>query len=185
MLLSEAIEEIQEKAPNYLSIESIIRKINTVRNQLIRIYGTEIVPMQMDLLEGVPTYPWKLPQGSISHVLVNGSEYPLSQLNALTKSRYYYFLSEMIGIYPEPSETVEKGITILYNRIKAPLTVNALDAEIGFDMDYDMLIVYGVLKDMTSGSASAEYAVKYNDTLNDYLRASTSPEAYQIPEVRW
>lgn len=182
MLLSEAVEEIQEKAPNFLSMQSIIRKVSNVRNQLVRIYGKEVVPMRMDLLAGVPVYPWTLPAGSIVNVLVNGVTYPFAQLNSPSRAKYYYLMAGSIGLHPAPTESDQQGLTILYNKTLVPLTINDLNAEIGFDMDFDMLVVYGVLKDMNAGN---EFAIKYTDMLNDYLRASTSPEAYQIPEVTW
>lgn len=185
MLLSEAVEEIQEKVPNALSIQSIIRKISATRNRLLRIYGKEVVPMQMDLLEGVPVYPWLLPTGSIVNVLVNGVKWPYAHLNTLGASRYYYFLANSIGLHPAPTETVSQGLTILFNKSLAPLGVNDLNAEVGFDQDYDGLVVYGALKEMTTGAAAAEYTSKYNDMLNDYLRINTDPEAYQITEVSW
>lgn len=186
MLLSEAVEEIQEKAPNYLSMESIIRKISQVRNRLIRTYGQAVVPMQMDLLQGVPNYPWRYPAGSIVSVLVNGVKWPYAQLNSLAKAKYYFLLDGSIGISQAPEESVTQGLTILYNKALVPLTVNDLNSEVGFDMDYDALVVYGALKDMTTGSEAAEYAAKYNDMLTDYLRASTSPEAHTIvPGVEW
>lgn len=185
MLLNELIEEIQEKAPNYLSLQSIIRKINSERGQLLRLYGTDVVPMQMDLLAGQGVYPWPYPAGSIQHVLVSGVAYPMGQLNSLSKAKYYYFLAGSIGIYPVPEVTETQGLTILYKKSLVPLSLNDLDADVGFDPDYDMLIAYGVLKDITNGSTSVEYTAKYGAMLDDYLRASTSPEAYQIPEVRW
>ncbi len=185
MLLNDLVEEIQEKAPNFLSMTSIIRKINTVRGQLLRMYGTDVVPLQMDLLTGQALYPWPYPAGSITNVLVNEVSYPMGQLNALTKARYYYLMSGAIGLYPVPEGDVPQGLTVLYKKSMAPLGLGDLDADVGFDQDYDMLIAYGALKDITNGNAAVEYAAKYGAMLDDYLRASTSPEAYQIPEVRW
>lgn len=186
MLLVEAVEEIQEKSTNFLSMESIIRKISGVRNRLLRMYGNEVMPVQMDLLSGIPNYPWALPHGSIVSVLVNGVKWPFAQFNQMAGSRYYYFMAGSIGLHPAPEEDVPGGLTILINKTLVPLSVNDLNAEVGFDMDYDMLVVYGVLKDIEIGSAAAEYAVKFDLMLNDYLRANTVPEAHQIiPEVDW
>lgn len=186
MLLVEAVEEIQEKSTNFLSMESIIRKISGVRNRLLRMYGNEVMPVQMDLLKGIPNYPWALPHGSIVSVLVNGVQWPYAQLNQMGGSRYYYFIAGSIGLFPTPVEDVPRGLTILINKTLVPLTVNDLNADVGFDMDYDMLVVYGVLKDIESGSAAAEFSAKYDLMLNDYLRVNTTPEAHQImPEVSW
>lgn len=186
MLLKEAIEEIQEKAPNFLSMTSIIRKINTTRGQLLRTYGTDVVPMTMDLLEGKATYPWPYPSGSIQHVLVNGTKYPLGQLNSLTsKANYYYLLAGTIGLFPTPAEDVTQGLMVMFKKSLAPLSLADMEAEVGFDPDYDMLVVYGVLKDITNSGLSVEYTAKYGAMLNEYLQVPSSPEAYQIPEVRW
>ena len=186
MLLKEAIEEIQEKAPNFLSMTSLIRKINTARGQRLRNYGTDVVPMTMDLIEDKSTYPWPYPAGSIQHVLVNGAKYTLGQLNSLTKrSLYYYLLAGTIGLFPTPTEDTVQGLMVMYKKSMAPLSLNDMDAEVGFDPDYDMLVVYSVLKDITNGGLSVEYTAKYSAMLDEYLGAQTSPEAYQIPEVEW
>lgn len=185
MLLSEAVEEILEKAPNYLSMPSLIRKINTVRNQLLRTYGKEVVPYRMDINAGSAEYPWPLPPGSIAYVLVDGHKWPMGQLNAASPSHYYYLLAGTIGLYPVPQEAILQGLTIFYKKTLVPLSVGDLNAEVGLDPDYDNLVVYGVLKDITSGAQAAEYAARYEAALNDYLRTATSPEAYQIQLGEW
>lgn len=182
MLLIEAVEEIQEKSSNHLSMESIIRKINMSRDQLLRRFGRETEIHRMDILEGEPQYPWEIPMGSIKSVLVNGKNYPFSYLNDFTRSYYYYFLSGTIGIYPTPQESVKEGLTVFYDKTLAPLTVDSLEQEIGFDRDYDMLVVYGALKTIDTGSL---YTLKYNELLDDYLANNTEPEPYQIRLERW
>lgn len=187
MLLIEAIEEIQEKSDNFLSIQSIIRKISTVRNQLLRKYGSDTVAMQFDLLKGIGQYPYLLPKDSIQTVLVEGVKVPYRQHNQMGGSRYYYFMANSICLYPVPSEDVLQGLTVLYRKTLVPLNENDLDAEVNFDMDYDMLVVYGALKDMTTGNLAAEYTVKYETLLSDYLQATANsePEMHQIVLEGW
>jgi hypothetical protein len=185
MLLSEAVDEVLEKSPAKFPMQSIIRKIDQVRNRLLRMYGKDIVPYRFDLLEGQAEYPWPLPMGAITNVLVQGVKYDFGQLNAYGRSRYYYFLNSSIGIYPTPAETIPEGVTVFYKRTLAPLTVNDLNGEVGFDTDYDMLVVYGALKDIAKGNEAAEYSSKYDDLLSDFLRAGTTPEPYQIQVGDW
>lgn len=184
MLLSDVMEEIIEKAPHTLSPQSIVRKINQVRDKLIRTYGRDVVPYRMDIQEGLAEYPWPYSPGSIVNVLVDGVRYPYGQFNA-RQGRYFYILTGTIGIYPTPTKDIEQGLTIFHKKTLTPLTLNDMNAEIGFDPDYDMLVVYGVLTDITSGNVAAEYKAKYEDILSDYLRANTEPEAYQIQVVDW
>ncbi|GKU76845.1 hypothetical protein [Paenibacillus sp. L3-i20] len=185
MLLSEAVEEILEKAPNHLSMQSIIRKINISRDQLLRRFGRETDVYQINLIEGESMYPWALPKGGIQSVTVNGKNYPFSYDNDISRSRYYYFLSGLIGLHPTPTECVIGGMTIFYDKTLSPLTVEDLDQEIGFDRDYDMLVVYGALKTMEISNASMYYSNLYNQLLDDYLAVNTEPEHYQIKLEGW
>jgi hypothetical protein len=185
MKLIEAVEEVQEKSSNNLSMQSIIRKINMSRDQLLRRYGRETEVHRMDLLADQPLYPWALPPGSIKSVLVNGVSYPFAYLNDRAKARYYYFLNGSIGIYPAPQETVTEGLTVFYDKTLVPLTVDALEQEIGFDRDYDMLVVYGALKTIETGNSGHYYTNKYNELLDDYLAVNTEPEHYQIRMEGW
>jgi hypothetical protein len=185
MKLIEAVEEVQEKSSNNLSMQSIIRKINMSRDQLLRRFGRETEVHHLDLLANEPLYPWLLPQGSIKSVLINGAAYPFAYLNDRAKGRYYYFLNGSIGIYPTPEDTIVEGITVFYDKTLAPLTVDALEQDIGFDRDYDMLVVYGALKTIETGNSGHYYANKYNELLDDYLAVNTEPEHYQIRLGEW
>lgn len=185
MLLIDAVEEIQEKSSNNLSMQSIIRKINMSRDQLLRRFNRETEIHRMDLLKSQSAYPWLLPMGSIKSVLVNGVNYPFSHLNDVSKGRYYYFLNGTIGVYPTPQESVTEGITVFYDKTLVPLTVDALEQEIGLDRDYDMLVVYGALKTIETGNSGLYYSSKYDEMLNEYLSVNTEPEHYQIRMEGW
>lgn len=185
MKLIEAVEEIQEKSSNHLSMQSIIRKITMSRDQLLRRFGRETEIHRMDLLENEPLYPWALPHSSIKSVLVNGVAYQFGYLNDRSRSRYYYFLSGAIGIHPTPKETAKEGLTVFYDKTLVPLTVDALEQEVGFDRDYDMLVVYGALMTIETGNAGLYFSGKYNELLNDYLAVNTDPEHYQIRLEDW
>lgn len=188
MKLIEAIEEIQEKAQSTLTMESIIRKINFVRDSFIRNYENRITIQSMDLLEGVPIYPLDIPMDRIDTVLVKGEKYPYGQFNDMTKDRsYYYIIDGAIGIFPSPKETVEKGITMFYRKHLSKLNSDNLEEEIGLDEDYDMLVVYGVLKDITNGNQHYEYKSRYEDIKKDFLSAisNSEPQTHQIVLGGW
>jgi hypothetical protein len=186
LLLQAAVEEIIEKAPNAgLSIPSIIRKIEGVRNRLLRTYGQEIAPYWMDLNAGEAEYPLLFPAGSLDSVLINGSRYPWAQMNSRGYSRYYYTYSGVIGLVPTPQEDITQGLTLFYKKTMVPLTVNDLNGEVGFDPDYDWLVVYGALIDITRGGDAAEFKAKYDELLDNYLRTPTTPEPTQIQVVEW
>lgn len=88
-------------------------------------------------------------------------------------------------MHPTPTECVIGGMTIFYDKTLSPLTVEDLDQEIGFDRDYDMLVVYGALKTMEISNASMYYSNLYNQLLDDYLAVNTEPEHYQIKLEGW
>ncbi|MNI93931.1 hypothetical protein D3C73_1519560 [compost metagenome] len=59
-----------------------------------------------------------------------------------------------------------------------------MDKATGFDPDYDMLLVYGVLREITSGNEAQEYNNKYQQLLMDYTAANSGYETHQVKE-RW
>ena len=188
MKLIDAIEEIQEKSQSTLTLESIVRKINIVRDQFIRNYENRIGVQSMDLLEGVPVYPLNIPVDRIDSILVRGKKYPYGQFNDTTKNReYYYIIDGAIGIHPTPKEDVTEGLTMFYKKRLERLTVNNLDEDIGLDEDYDILVVYGVLKDITTGNEHYEYKSRYNDIKSDFLAAisNSEPQTHQIVYGGW
>ncbi|MNP86438.1 hypothetical protein D3C76_1866760 [compost metagenome] len=54
-----------------------------------------------------------------------------------------------------------------------------MDSPTGFDPDYDMVLVYGVLREITSG-----YEEMYQMILNEYIASTNGYEKYVINE-RW
>lgn len=188
MKLIDAIEEIQERAQSTLTSKSIIRKINIIRDQIMRNYEERITLQTMDLLEGVPMYPLTIPVDAVVSVLVDGKHYPFAQFNGIKRTGVYYFIVDgALGIYPTPKEDKTQGLSIFYKKRLPKLSEEDLEAEIGLDLDYDMLVVWGVLKDITNGNEHYEYKSKYNDTLHDFLAATSNaePAAYQIVTEGW
>lgn len=186
MLLSEIVEEIAEKSDNYLSPQSIIRKINFIKGNLIRNYSNnDLVVSQMDVEEGLAQYPLIVPAGSIRSVMVDDCPYPLRRLNESPYSRYYYLLSGTIGISPTPIEDIPGGLRIFHERVSRQLTINDMNGEPDFDSEYHMLFVYGVLAEIHKGGESSEYKAKYEDLLREYLIANADPENPQIRMEDW
>ena len=97
---------------------------------------------------------------------------------------YYYLLNGSIGIYPTPTQTIERGIKVFHQPVLSALTTNDLNAGTGFDPNYDMALVYGVLKDATSGARSVEFGDKYNYWVSQYEAANSGYGSYAINE-RW
>lgn len=182
MLLRDAVEEIIEKLPVTISMPSVVRKINIVRDQLLRNYGKDIVqPIKIDLIEGQAEYPWNEPVDQIVKVQVNGRSYQQEPVQSRKSWHYYYVLAGEIGLHPVPDADMSNGLVVYHKHRHAPLV--SLDEEIGLDPDYDYIVVYGVLKTMMTGNEAVEYSMRYEQMLTDYLAATAS--TYQIQAEEW
>lgn len=213
MYVSEVVEEIQEKLPNnLLNPTSILRKITQVRDRLIRNYNgaqqqSEAVCTAIDMIAGQNLYPIPAPAGSITEVVAKyrPDEYHLQeygyyeelgrawyrlemkQFDQISGYRpYYYLTAGRIGIYPTPTVDMAYGIKVFHNPVLFPLTIKSLDGLVrtGFDPNFDMLLVYGVLKDMATGGQASEFQAKYQEMYNEYVTANSGYETYRVKE-RW
>ncbi|WP_156088535.1 phage adaptor protein [Mycobacterium tuberculosis] len=97
---------------------------------------------------------------------------------------YYYFLSGTIGLVPKPCQDVPGGLKIFHVPVLGPLTVEGLQGPTGFDPNFDMVLVYGVLKEAVTGQQSEEFMQKYIQWLSDYKSANSGWERYTVKE-RW
>lgn len=194
MLLHEVVEEIVERAPeNYRSVPSILRKITQVRDQIIRNYGpaqqqSEPVVSTFDILVGQSQYPLPCPAGNVVDVdiYVYGKWRRLEyrQFDERYKGAYYYFLNGTLGIVPVPTEDIGRGLKIFHTPVLPSLSVNDMNGLTGFDPNFDMVLVFGVLKDITTGSEQSQYRQQYEQWLYDYQTANSGWERYVVKE-RW
>lgn len=109
---------------------------------------------------------------------------PYRQFDERYNGPYYYFLSGTIGIHPKSCESIPRGIKIFHIPVVSSLSVGDMNGPTGFDPNFDMVLVYGVLKDMVSGPQSSEYEEKYKQWLYDYQTANSGWERYVVDE-RW
>lgn len=200
MLLREVVEEITEKLPNdtYLSPASIVRKVSQLRDRLLRNYTSAqqqsgALTVTIDMVKGKSHYIPPCPPKNITDVDVLMSGYngvddwrriPLRQFDEYSKTPYYYFLSGKMGIYPAPYNDVPGGIKIFFTPVLPTLTINDMDNSTGFDPDFDMVLVYGVLKDIVTQPLLDQYLAKYNELLREYISANSGYERYVVKE-RW
>ena len=106
------------------------------------------------------------------------------QFDERYRGPFYYFVSGTIGVVPTPQTTVTGGLKIFHVPVLTPLTVDGLNGPTGFDPNFDMVLVYGVLKDATRGNDALEYANKYNDWLLQYQQANNGFERYVV-KSKW
>ncbi|MGR6546269.1 phage adaptor protein [Paenibacillus tundrae] len=203
MLLKDVVEEITEKSPNFLSPASIVRKVSQVRDRLVRNLGSaqqqsDVVCTAIDLVKDKALYVLPCPPSNVVDVDVMMSSYnvyhndnygwkriPLRQFNERLKEKpYYYFSGDYIGIVPNPEVDTPQGIKIFHAEVLRSLTLADMDGPTGFDPDFDMVLVYGVLKEITSGKESEEFDYKYRQVLNEYETATNGYERYSVTE-RW
>lgn len=200
MLLKDVVEEITEKAPNFLSPASIVRKVSQVRDRLVRNLGSaqqqsNVVCTAIDLVKDKALYVLPCPPSNVVDVDVYMSAFdndedgwrriPLRQFNERLKEKpYYYFSGDYIGIVPNPEVDTPEGIKIFHAEVLRTLTLADMDGPTGFDPDFDMVLVYGVLKEITTGKESEEFDYKYRQVLNQYETANNGYERYSVGE-RW
>lgn len=182
-----------------------------VRDRLLRNLGsgqqqTDIVATAFDLIADKELYPLPAPAGAITAVTVhyrpdeyyndtgyhdnrNREWYTLHQ-KQFDQSEgwkpYYYIANGKIGLSCPTRINVPAGLKIYHNPILLPLGLDDLktDSPTGFDPNFDMVLVYGVLKDITIGAEASEYQAKYRELYNEYVTANNGYETYQVKE-KW
>ncbi|WP_340397803.1 hypothetical protein NST50_05320 [Paenibacillus sp. FSL E2-0202] len=200
MKVSDVVEEIIEKSPHFLSPQSILRKITAVRDRLLRQSmaaqrQSSTVCTAIDLHAGQIEYVPPCSPDSVVDVDVRFSAYrggdckdyrriPLRQFDQRAHKPYYYFTAGKIGIMPVPEYDAAYGIKIFHLPVLNPLTFEDMEGDTGFDPDYDMLLVYGVLREITSGNEAQENNTKYLQLLADYTVANSGYETHEVKE-RW
>lgn len=203
MLVQEIVEEIIEKLPsNTYPVVSILRKITEVRDRLLRIISpaqrqSDALNQAFDLTAGNGLIDLICPPGNVTEVAIRNSIYtnveynddardwrriPLRQFDEQERNPYYYFVNGKIGIYPPPVYDTFYGIKIFYTPVLPPLTTDDLNSGSGFDPNFDMLLVYGVLKDMLPGAG--EIHERYNQIYREYSAATSGYERYVV-KGRW
>ena len=95
---------------------------------------------------------------------------------------YYYFVSGKIGVYPPPMYDTFYGIKIFFTPVMRPLTTDDLNYGTGFDPNFDMLLVYGVLKDILPDNNA--FYNRYQELYEEY-RSATSGYEHFIVKGRW
>lgn len=98
------------------------------------------------------------------------------------KEPYYYFVAGKIGVYPEPTANADQGIKIHHIPVIPPLTLADMDNPTGFDPDFDMVLVYGVLREIAADNN--DYDIRYQQLLIEYQTANSGYEVHVIQE-RW
>ncbi len=199
MNVQEVLEEIIEKLPdNRYSVPSILRKVTQTRDEIIRNFTadqqqSESIVSALDLLEGQAEYPLPCPPKNIAEVEIRTSlndEYPhwmrldRRQFDNHYRHPYYYLLSGSIGIHPMPTVTIERGIKIFHVPVLEAITVEGLNGPTGFDPNFDMVLVYGVLKEFTHGPQSKEFSDKYDMWMQKYRFANSGYGDFVV-KGRW
>lgn len=201
MKVQDIIEEIIEKIPeNTMPVVSILRKITQTRDRLLRNLSasqmqSEALNQSFDVTVGNGLFNLICPPGNVTEVAVRRSVYtgepfyddardwlriPLRHFNEQEKKPYYYFVSGQIGIYPPPAYDTFYGIKIFYTTVLGELTLDDLNSGSGFDPNFDMLLVYGVLRDMMP--KNIEFDERYQQIYNEYRRATNDYEKFVVQE---
>ena len=201
MLVQEIVEEIIEKIPeNTTPVISILRKITQVRDRLMRNVSpaqaqSEVLNQAFDLVAGEGLTDLICPPGNVTEVTIRNAIYtnqtfgddardwrriPLRQFDERERRPYYYFVAGKIGIFPPPLYDTFYGIKIFYTPVIGELTMDDLNSGSGFDPDFDMLLVYGVLKDISPDNSN--FYNRYQELYREYTSATSGYERYVIKE---
>lgn len=203
MLVQDILEEIIEKLPeNTMPVVSILRKITQVRDRLLRNLSasqaqSEALNQAFDLTAGDGQVTLICPPDNVTEVAIRNSIYtnqtynddsldwrriPLKPFNEEVTDPYYYFVSGKIGVYPPPVYDTFYGIKIFYTQVIGALTLDDLNNGSGFDPNFDMLLVYGVLKDMMPDNVA--FYNRYQELYEEYRSATSGYESFVI-KGRW
>ena len=104
---------------------------------------------------------------------------PYRQFHNESKKPYYYIQSGMIGIVLSTETEYQGLIKIFHLPVLPPLGLSDMDSNTGFDPDYDMLLVYGVLREIDSN-----FEDNYQQLLHEYKTVNNGYEKHSIDE-RW
>lgn len=203
MLVQDVLEEIIEKLPeNTAPVVSILRKITQVRDRLLRNVSaaqsqSDTLNQTFDVTVGNGLFALICPPGNVTEVAIRDAIYtnqsfeddaldwrriPLRQFDEQTKDPYFYFVAGQIGIYPAPIYDTFYGIKIFYTPTLVELTLDNLNSPTGFDPDFDMVLVYGVLRDMMPDNGN--FDARYQQVFREYQNATSGYERFVIKE-RW
>lgn len=187
VILQEIIDEIAEKYPHGLSNDSVIRKINQVQNELFRttfpVRNLAIYNLQKDVF----AYNLPFPRSSLVGVLANGVEHRYQDVRRSSNTPFYYFVgSTGFAIYPTPTEDVEGGLTLFYNKYPTQLTTSALTVVPELDADFHMLLVYGALVQIAENFNDVamvnNYTAKYNGLIEEFDKVNDETPEYLVIE---
>lgn len=209
MLVSEVVSAIQQRNKNYLDPTSLLREITQVRDRLMRTINggqqqSDAIVTMFDLQKDRTVYPLPAPANSIVEVAVKDADFAdysenesdsrsgwyaleRKQLDQSERSRpYYYVTGGFIGLSRKPNVDVTQGLKIFHYPVLLPLQISSLtdNSSTGFDPNFDMLLVYGVLKEITTAAEANEFAAKFQEIYDQYVRATNGFESYQVKR-RW
>ncbi|KAF6564530.1 hypothetical protein G9G63_10335 [Paenibacillus sp. EKM202P] len=187
MKLQEILDEIAEKYPHDLSDESVIRKINTVQNELFRTTFRINTVWQDDILSDVFIYPLPCSPTNVIDVLVNDQEYMYQDVKKGSNEPFYYFTDgDDLGIYPTPEDDCQGGLMIFYYREPAQLTVSDMNTAPDLDRDFHMLLVYGTLVQIAENFNDVamvnNFTVRYNGLIEEFQKSNDERPDYPVIE---
>lgn len=197
MTLNEIIAEINEKYPNSLGVTStsIVRKMDYLQKRLYRKLRKQTYS-SYSLVTDQPSYPITQNIDDIFQVNVGNStqnilpEYPVKKINdsTTTWNRYYSFISDIalgdwIDIYPTPTNT-EDTMIIWYYEQPDTLDPNSLGSSPTLDVDYHMIFVYYVCKEIAENYRDFDiangFAVQYNALESEFKSTFQGPEVITV-----
>lgn len=198
MNLTEIIAEIDEKYPNSTTSDSKVRKMNTLQKRLFRKMRKQTFA-SYSLTNGVSSYPITQNIDDIFDVLVGNStanvycSYPKRKLTdtawGSTSSYYgkwYTFFSDptagdYLDIHPTPT-TNENTMVLYYYEEPPQLNSGDLNSTPTLDVDYHMLFVYYVCKEIAESYRDFEIANGFSIQYNELY--SEMQSTFQEPEVK-
>ncbi|WP_342416268.1 hypothetical protein NST83_01185 [Paenibacillus sp. FSL R10-2782] len=185
MILQEILDEIAEKYPHGLPSSSVLRKLNTLQQELFRLYFRVNTMIRYEVVTGVFAYPMPAKRSNIIDVVVGEREYVYYAVKGQADCPFYYITeSDELGIYPTPDEDG----TMIISYYKEPTLLVEADLKVvpDLDSDYHMLLVYGTLAQICEGFNDVDmvnnYTAKFNGLLEDFKRVIHETPDYPVIE---
>lgn len=192
MTLEEILRNVDILVPNSLPTDIKIQWINQINRQLFRDYPLPEAFYLFQAQNGVQLYelPPDCPEDRIKKVTIGERDFDYHPITSDdSPERFWTIVSGRLLIHPAP-KTEETGM-VYYKQRPIDLTINDIDKEVGFNQDYQNLMVFGccelvALSNPDTFQLSSTYAAKFADLAEKANRDITKFRSKNVRVVnRW
>lgn len=158
MTLQEILDDVDARVPNSVPIAQKVKWINQVQRQLYRDYPLPEAVRWFLTTSGLAFYelPEDCVEGRITHVVVEGKEYPYRESYEPSMLRFWTIVSGSLVLNPVPDG--QYNVLVFYRRRPKDLSPDNLTETPNFPEDYHELLVLGCAKRVAQAMRDVELA---------------------------